>query len=231
MAKYWLIACAIALMLVHGTAIAGTSEKETIRTATSVLHDFFSIPETAIPPALLDKAYGIAVLPGVIKAGFILGGRHGTGVLSVRTESGAWSNPAFISLTGGSIGWQIGVSSTDLILVFTSERSVEQLANGAFTLGADASVAAGPVGRSTTAATNLTLNAEIYSYSRSRGLFLGVAIEGGVLSMNHAANTDFYDNPNISAYKILHSTDRSAVPPAGRKFITTLQRYIPRPEG
>lgn len=230
MAKYWLTACAAALMLMHGTAVAGTSEKEKIKTATSVLHDFFSIPESAIPPTLLQNAYGIAVLPGVIKAGFIIGGRHGTGVLSVRTKSGAWSNPVFISLTGGSIGWQIGVSSTDLILVFKSRRSVEKIANGAILLGADASVAAGPIGRSATAATNLALDAEIYSYSQSRGLFLGIALEGGKLSINHAATADFYNNPHISANQMLQSTDRSRLPPAGRQFITTLQRFLPQPE-
>lgn len=227
MAKHWLVACAITLMLVQGTAYAGEIEK--MNTATAVLGDFLSIPENAIPPALLSQAYGIAVIPGMVKAGFVIGGRYGTGVMSVRNEFGAWSNPVFISLAGGSIGWQIGVSSTDLILVFKSRRSIERIANGSFTLGADASVAAGPVGRSTSAATNLTLDAEIYSYSRSRGLFAGVAIEGGVISMDHSAIADFYDNPNISAYKILRSTDRSQLPPAGQEFITTLTRYTPQP--
>lgn len=224
------MASAVALLLVTGTATAA-SEGEKIATATNVLRDFLSIPENAIPPALLRQAYGIAVIPGMVKAGFVIGGRYGTGVLSVRNAAGAWSNPVFISLAGGSIGWQIGVSSTDLILVFKSKRSVEQIANGSFTLGADASVAAGPVGRSTSAATNLTLDAEIYSYSRSRGLFAGVAIEGAILSMDHSANADFYDNPNISAYQILRSTDRSTLPPNGHAFITTLSRYTPQPAG
>lgn len=231
MTKRWFVGCALALMLVPSAAFAGTGQIEKIKTATNVLQDFLRIPESAIPPSLLSQAYGIAVIPGMIKAGFVIGARHGTGVLAVRNKDGAWSNPVFISLTGGSIGWQLGVSSTDLILVFKSRRSIQAIANGTFTLGADASVAAGPVGRSTTAATNLTLDAEIYSYSRSRGLFLGVAIEGAVLSMDHAANAHFYNNPNISAYKILHRTGYSQLPPAGEKFITMLRRYVPQPPG
>lgn len=229
MAKHWMAALAVALMLVNGAVFAGASEEQKIGSATTVLRNFLNIPENAIPPTLLQQAYGIAVVPGVLKVGFIVGGRHGTGVLAVRDEHGAWSNPAFFNLTGGSIGWQLGASSTDLILVFKSKRSIDRIANGDFTLGGDASAAAGPVGRSASAATNISFDAEVYSYSRSRGLFAGISIEGAALSMDHAANADFYGEPGISPSQILGRSDSDGLPQAGREFITTLDRYLPRP--
>src|SRR5699024_7147880 len=127
------------LMLVSTTAWAGQPE-QTVKDATAVINDFVNIPENLIPPALLDKAYGIAVIPGVIKMGLVVGGQYGTGVLTVRTDNGSWSKPVFINLAGASIGWQIGASSTDIILVFKTKRGVDQLANGQVTLGAGASV-------------------------------------------------------------------------------------------
>ncbi|MDN5862642.1 MAG: lipid-binding SYLF domain-containing protein, partial [Salinisphaera sp.] len=181
MKKFWIAGLATALMLFQANAVAGLSENEEVAEATAVLTDFVTIPENAIPPALLQSAYGIAVIPSVLKVGFILGGQRGSGVLAVRTESGAWSNPVFVTLTGGSIGWQIGASSTDLVLVFKSRQSVDEIANGQVTLGGTAAVAAGPVGRSASASTSADLEAEIYSYSRSRGLFAGVAVKGAVL--------------------------------------------------
>lgn len=160
--------------------------------AVEVLAQTLSIPEKGIPPALLGNAEGIAIIPGVIKAGFILGGRYGKGILVVRQKDGSWSNPVFITVAGGSIGWQIGVESIDIILVFKSSRSVEGIMNGKFTLGADASVAAGPVGRQASASTDVLLKSEIYSYSRSRGLFAGLALDGAGIQINHDANEAFY---------------------------------------
>lgn len=148
-------------------ARAGQAEDDRLHSATDVLHQISEIPENAIPPELLANAYGIAVIPGVIKAGFVVGGRWGKGVIAVRQDSG-WSNPSFITLAGGSIGWQIGAQSTDIILVFKTRRGVENLAASKVTLGADAAVAAGPVGRQASAATDAQMKAEIYSYSRSR---------------------------------------------------------------
>ncbi|MDX1516675.1 MAG: lipid-binding SYLF domain-containing protein, partial [Woeseiaceae bacterium] len=167
-----LAACAV---LVSSLAIAATREEQRVADAADVLDQLLRIPEQAIPPTLLSRAYAVAVIPNVVKVGFGLGARRGKGILVVRQDDESWSNPAFIALTGGSVGWQVGAQSTDVILVFKTRKGVDGIANGKLTLGADASIAAGPVGRSTSAATDLTLQAEVVSYSRSRGLFAGVA--------------------------------------------------------
>src|SRR5512143_66612 len=187
-----LAALSIFLTAISRPAIADNAGLVKIDDAVEVLDQTVSIPETGIPPALLQNADGIAIIPGVIKAGFILGGRYGKGILVVRQEDGSWSNPVFITVAGGSVGWQIGVESIDIILVFKSSRSIEGIMKGKFTLGADASVAAGPVGRQASASTDIMLKAEIYSYSRSRGLFAGLAVDGAGIQINHDANEAFY---------------------------------------
>lgn len=156
-------------------------DADAVRVAAAVVREISAIPEKAMPPALLKNAHAIAVIPNVIKAGLVVGGRYGKGVLLVRDAAGGWQAPAEISITSGSLGWQIGVQSTDVILVFKTPRSVQGLASGKVTLGADASVAAGPVGRHAEAATDIQLKAEVYSYSRNRGLFAGVSFEGSGL--------------------------------------------------
>ena len=173
-------------------ATARRSERERAENAVRVLTEVMRAPDHRIPSSLLNKAEAIAVVPDVVKAGFVVGGRRGLGLISVRSADGTWSNPSFITLTGGSFGFQIGVQSTDVILVFRSQRGVDSIINGKFTLGADAAVAAGPVGRNAQAATDGQLKAEIYSYSRSRGLFLGVALDGTVLSIDDHANREIY---------------------------------------
>jgi lipid-binding SYLF domain-containing protein len=178
--------------------------------AADVFKEILAIPEKGLPPALLRDAYGIAIVPAVIKLGFIVGGRHGEGVLMVRTEDGEWSNPSFVSFTGGSIGWQIGAQSSDLILVFKSKRSIEGIRKGKFTLGIDAAAAAGPVGRNAEAATDLQLKAEIYSYSRSRGLFAGVSLEGAALQIDDDANAAFYGREEIRAAEIFAAKGNEA---------------------
>jgi lipid-binding SYLF domain-containing protein len=174
------------------TAQARPTEDERLQRAVKVLDEVMRMPENAIPQRLLSDAYAVAVIPEVVKAGLVLGGRHGRGVISMRMPDGSWSTPSFISLTGGSIGFQAGVQATDVVLVFRSERGVDSIVNGKFTLGADAAVAAGPVGRMAQASTDGQLKAEIYSYSRSRGLFAGVALDGAVLSIDHRANARAY---------------------------------------
>jgi len=149
-------------------------------------------PDSRIPASLMRNAYAIAVIPDVLKVGLVFGGRRGEGLISVKTPDDTWSNPSFITLTGGSVGFQIGVQSTDVILVFRTQRGVDSIVHGKFTLGADASVAAGPVGRDAHAATDAQLKAEIYSYSRSRGLFAGVSLSGAVLGIDHDANHAVY---------------------------------------
>src|SRR3990172_9320629 len=162
------------LALPSPSSIAGSEETKRVESATEVLSKIMEIPESAIPPVLLADAQGIAVIPGVIKVGLVVGGQYGRGVLVVRGKSGAWSNPVFISLMSGSIGWQIGAESTDFVLVFKTPRSVEGIMKGKYTLGADAGVAAGPVGRGGEAGTDIELKGGGYSYSPSRGLFAAI---------------------------------------------------------
>jgi lipid-binding SYLF domain-containing protein len=173
-------------------AAAGAKENERARNAITVLDEIMSMPEQSIPQRMLRDAHAIAVIPSVVKASFVVGGRHGKGLISVRRSDGIWSHPSYIKLTGGSVGFQAGVQSTDVVLVFRTQRGVDSIVNGKFTLGADAAVAAGPVGRTATASTDGQLKAEIYSYSRSRGLFAGVALDGAVLSIDHHANETVY---------------------------------------
>ncbi|MFC4763687.1 lipid-binding SYLF domain-containing protein [Dyella koreensis] len=157
-----------------------------------VLKEIMEAPDKSIPVDLLKEAHAIAVIPDMIKAGFIFGGRRGEGLISVKGPDGTWSNPSFVTLTGGSVGFQAGVSSTDVILVFRTQRGVDSIVNGKFTLGADAAAAAGPVGRTATASTDSQFKAEIYSYSRSRGLFAGVALDGSALRIDYDANEEIY---------------------------------------
>ncbi len=173
-------------------ARAGEEENKRAENAVRVLKEVMEAPDKAVPRDLLQNAHAIAVVPDVIKAGLVIGGRHGNGLIAVKTRDGTWSNPAFVSMTGGSIGFQAGVSSTDVILVFRTQRGVDSIVHGKFTLGADASAAAGPVGRSAQASTDAQLKAEIYSYSRARGLFAGAALDGTAITIDNDANQATY---------------------------------------
>ena len=175
-----------------GTAVAGPEEHERALNAVRVLAEVQRIPESAIPDRLFDEARAIVVVPDTLKVGLVLGGRRGHGVVSVKNPDGTWSNPSFVKLTGGSIGFQAGVQSSDIVLVFRGERGLDSIVNGKVTLGADAGVAAGPVGRNAATATDGQLKAEIWSWSRARGLFAGIALDGAVLSIDDAANQLVY---------------------------------------
>jgi lipid-binding SYLF domain-containing protein len=175
-------------------AVAGEREDERARNAVRVITDIQAIPENAIPDKLLDEARAVVIVPDTIKAGLVIGGRRGHGVMAVKNPDGTWSNPSFVTLTGGSIGFQAGVQSADIVLVFRSDRGLDSIVNGKFTLGADAGVAAGPMGRNASTATDGQLKAEIWSWSRARGLFAGVAIDGAVLSIDDEANQAVYGN-------------------------------------
>ncbi len=179
-------------LLPGAAAAAGAEQLALTEDAIAVLTEVRNLPERRIPRWMLADAAGVAVIPNVIKAGFVVGGRRGKGVLSVRNPDGGWSHPNFITLTGGSVGFQAGVQASDVVLVFKTRRSIEDLVRGKFTLGADASVAAVPVGRDAAAATDVALKAEIYAYSRSRGLFAGVALDGSALTIDHRANEAVY---------------------------------------
>jgi lipid-binding SYLF domain-containing protein len=186
------IALAALALVVAGHAQAQSVEDRRAADAVEVLDQLMLVPEQAIPEALLRNAHAVAVIPNLVKAGLVVGGRRGRGLISVRSPDGTWSAPSFITLTGGSIGFQAGVQSQDLILVFRSQKGVDSIVHGKFTLGADAAVAAGPIGRSAQASTDEQLRAEIYSYSRSRGLFAGVSLDGAVMSIDHRANQRVY---------------------------------------
>jgi lipid-binding SYLF domain-containing protein len=182
----------LTVALAAPAAHAGPREDAQAENAARVLAEIQAIPESAIPDKLLDEAKAIVIVPDTVKAGLILGGRRGRGLLAVRTPDGDWSNPSFVTLTGGSIGLQVGVQSADVVLVFRSERGLDSIVNGKFTLGADAGVAAGPMGRNAAAATDGQMKAEIWSWSRARGLFAGVALDGAVLSIDDKANEAVY---------------------------------------
>ena len=167
-------------------------ESRTAQQASQVLSELGSLRMQAIPETLLSTAEGLVIIPGVVRGAFVVGIQHGRGVVLARDAQGQWLPPQFVSITGGSVGWQAGLQSTDLVLVFQTRKSVENLLTGKFTVGVDAAAAAGPIGRRASAATDLPMQAEILSYSRSRGLFAGVSIDGSNLAIDAAAAARYY---------------------------------------
>ena len=170
---------------------AGNKETERIHSASNVLRDFGKMKES-IPHNLIAEYSGIIIVPKMINAGLGIGGKLGRGVAMVKLGDGKWSDPVFVTLAGGSIGAQIGVQSVDLVLVFHHKGMLTKVKNGDVTIGGDISAAAGPVGRSSSANTDYKLEAEVYSYSRSRGLFAGISINGTSLSIDKKADAKFY---------------------------------------
>lgn len=204
----WLIAgfALIAAFTMASVAHADARQEAQVIISTQVLEELRGTRDQYIPDRLLERAYGIAVIPDVKKAAFGIGGRFGRGVLVVRDGNGRFSNPSFVTLSGASIGWQAGAQETDVVLVFTTRAGVEGITDGKLALGADASVAAGPVGRTASAATDPTLSAEIYSYSRSRGLFAGVSLDGTVLAIDRGANARYYGGKRVNTTDIFNGT-------------------------
>ena len=226
---------AIALAAFAAGVAAGTARAETPRhatngpggkltDATAVYRELVTATDKAIPKELLDRAKCIAVLPGVIKAAIGIGGRHGSGVMSCRTEGG-WSAPAFVSISGGSWGAQLGVESSDIVLFFMTDRGARSLVDGSrVTLGGRASVAAGPFGRSAEAATNLDFKAEIYSYAKSKGLFAGISLEGSSLTVSKKANETYYGKP-VSPEAVLFGHHSPDMPPEAKAFVAVLPSH------
>lgn len=202
-----------------------TEETSQSEKAARVFREIMETPDKGIPQTLLDKAECVAVFPNVIKAGFIVGGRGGRGVASCRTPTG-WSAPAFFDLGGGSVGLQIGAQSTDFILLFMNASGMNSLLSNEFTMGADASVAAGPVGRQAGADTDAKLNAEILSYSRSKGLFAGLELKGVVISPDKSDMADVYGD-GATAKKVM-ADDQSKAPAPVRAFPAMLGKYSTR---
>jgi lipid-binding SYLF domain-containing protein len=170
-----------------------TGEALRVANATKVLDEVMGAADKGVPSSIMESALGIAVFPSLLKGGLVFGAQRGRGILSVRDKKGGgWSSPAFLTITGGSFGAQIGGQSIDLILVIKDQTGLEQLVQNQFKIGADASVAAGPVGRDASAATDIQMRAKILSYSRSRGLFAGVTLNGSTIRQDRDANDRFY---------------------------------------
>jgi len=170
-----------------------SDEGRRVAAATTVLDEIMAAADKAVPRTIMERAEGIAVFPSLIRGGLVVGGQRGRGILSARdTKTGEWSSPAFLTITGGSIGAQFGAQAIDLVLVINDQRGLEQLVKNQFRIGADAAVAAGPVGRDASASTDLQLRAQILSYSRARGLFAGVTLNGSTIRQDRDANERYY---------------------------------------
>ena len=204
-------------------AIASDREDDVARTqkAAQVFKEIMDTPDRGIPHDLLDRAKCIAIIPGDKKFALIFGGSYGRGVASCRIAEG-WSAPMFVAIDGGSVGYQIGGSSTDLVMLFMNDHALNSLLGDKFKLGADASVAAGPVGRNATAGTDLRLNAEILSYSRSKGIFAGVSLDGAVVQADKSGDRALYGD-DVNRHEIL--SGKISVPPSARELIHELHAY------
>lgn len=211
------------LLLLPSMALAG-SEDEKVVNAADVIREIMESPDQSIPYDFFQKASAVAIFPGVLKAGLVVGAEYGKGViLRHDASSGSWSAPAFFSIAAGSFGWQIGAQSTDLILLIRSERGLKAMLKSEFKLGADLSVAAGPVGRKAQAGMDITFETEVWSYSRSRGLFAGLALEGARIHSLEEANETYYGK-KLTARDILlgDGIDR---PESAVRLIHTLEDF------
>jgi SH3 domain-containing YSC84-like protein 1 len=206
-----------AAWLAPATARGQAAEEELVVEAGQVLREIMAIPARGIPRALLADARGLVIVPGMIRGGFVIGVKHGRGIAVPRDAEGAWGNPVFVRVNGGNIGFQAGLQATDVILVFRTRTSVDAMMRGRFTIGANAGVAAGPVGRETSAATDAQMRAEILSYSRSRGLFAGVAIDGAMIQPDPRATAAFYGQTPAQP--------QGVAPPSAGQFLSILNAY------
>ncbi|WP_263410378.1 lipid-binding SYLF domain-containing protein [Terriglobus tenax] len=191
--------------------------------AARVVREIESVPDGGIPDAIVSKANCIAVIPSVKKGAFIVGASYGQGVVTCRNQ-GKWSAPVFIRLAGGSFGFQIGGQATDLVLVAVNEKGFQHLLNSKFKIGGDASAAAGPVGRNAAVATDILLNAELLTYSRAKGLFAGIDLNGAVISQNTDDTNLLYGGGDNSYEKILKGG--TPAPRSARTFVSTVSRYF-----
>jgi lipid-binding SYLF domain-containing protein len=228
MNKYLLVISTICL-LAAPMALASDREDDVARTqkAAQVFKEIMDTPDQGIPHDLLDSAKCVAIIPGDIKFAFIFGGNYGRGVVTCRTSHG-WSAPMFLAVEGGSVGYQIGGSSTDLVMLFMNEGALHSLLSDKFKLGADASVAAGPVGRSAAAGTDLKLNAEILSYSRSKGVFAGVSLNGAVVQADKSGDQALYGD-KVDRHEIL--SGQVQVPASAKNLIHELHAYSGKAAG
>ena len=220
-----------ALMLISLASWAVASERreadiDRLQTASVVLNQIMSAPDRAIPDSIMSGAKCIAIMPSMLKAGFVFGANYGKGVATCRTENG-WSAPAFFKLTGGSFGLQWGGQASDLVLVIRTDDGMQHLLQSKFKLGADASAAAGPVGRDAQAMTDLTLRAQVLTYSRSRGLFLGVSLSGGVINQDQADTQAFYGK-DWTYFSVLNG--KVPPPKESEVLLNMVEKYAPTPK-
>lgn len=208
--KIILLPLILAFLVLTGSTIDdSTSNVETVgklEESIKIIEDMHSVENKGLPISMIQKSEGIVIVPEIVKAGFIFAGKHGKGIALIKDENGQWSNPILVKTTGGSFGFQIGVQKIELILVFKNRKHIEAIAEGEFEIGADASATAGPVGRSTSASTNAQMEAEIYSYSKSKGLFVGVSLKGSKLSMDNERNDEFYGIEDVAAEDIFSNS-------------------------
>lgn len=214
------------LLFVAGDDASAVSDQEAkMREVIGVLDVITKIPEDGIPTALLHKAEGIAIIPAVVKVGLVVGGRYGKGIITVRKDDGSWSNPLFLSLSGGSVGWQIGAQSTDVILVFKSRDDIDDMIKGKFTLGVDASVIAGSVGGEAATGPDMEMKSDIYSYSINRGLCAGIALDGARLKIENKDDARYYGSGSLQAAQIIMG-DGVDTPASAKKLHEALNGYI-----
>jgi lipid-binding SYLF domain-containing protein len=200
-------------------------EAERAADAVRVLNEIMNIPENSIPEELMARAHGIAVIPHVVKGAFGIGGQWGKGLMSQRHEDGSWSSPAYVEIGGGSFGLQIGVQANDIILVFTDEDGLRGILKGKLKLGADASATAGPVGRKAEIGTDVLLRSAVFAYSRSKGLFAGISLDGSVIGIDDSANRKIYGK-DVTGEEIL--LGNSVRPNATLEpFVVALQKFSP----
>lgn len=217
-------ACIGAGVLSAGLLLAGESAASRLKASSEVMQQIMATPDKAIPNELLESSHCIVIVPGMKKAAFIVGADYGRGFMMCRLASGTgWSAPAAIKVEGGSFGLQIGGSETDVIMLVMNAGGVEKLLSSKFTLGADASVAAGPVGRTASADTDLKMHAEILSYSRSQGVFAGISLDGATLRPDHDANTELYGSKVTNREIVTGTKTKTSV--AGTKLTADMNKY------
>ena len=215
------------LFFVNGAWADGSKQRKILRTSQLILEEIQKSPDQQIPMNLISKAKAIIVFPTMLKAGFFVGARYGKGIASVRAEeTGEWGPPAFLYTTGGSFGFQFGAQAIDLILLVMSQRGLEGLLNEQFTLGGDIAISAGPVGRHAEASADVFMQGEIYSYSRSKGLFGGVSLKGTIITADSDANLGYYGHPYTSE-EILLTKQVRKVPESGKQFIKIFNQLAP----
>lgn len=226
MRKYMLFAFSLLLTL---SSFAQKKEEERLQESYNVLKEILGTPDKGIPRDLLDKAECVVIYPSVKKAGFIVGAEYGRGAITCRTGesfNGAWSAPAMFALEGGSVGFQIGGEATDFVLLIMNEKGADSVMSSKVKLGADASAAAGPVGRTTSAETDVVMKAEILSWSKARGVFGGVSLEGSTMRSDDGANKDLY-RKELSAKEIVRE-GKVPTPDSGKPLIELLQTTSPK---